>query len=346
MEESEAPAFVVCPYCRLELPRELIRSHVEDQHVASTLTSKKEEEKIQEKSEVKKAGINAGPPNSTANSNSKDQTRTHEVKNKNVEQPATQKSARMEVRKKIDKDPFEESLNFPQWSDSEDDPDPVEKDDEDSKQGEGRTSPEKAKTEMEKSKKLAEEAKANKDRLEKLHQSNAKPAQNQTEARAAPKTVMERLKEVERLTELEKRRAQVQMNQAAGAAKRAAEQPRINGKFAASPQTRSQTQQAKVAPPSQPPKPLEPQVALCGLCNFANPFRTTAALIAHVRRAHERAAAAHNLAEIRHRVVPAKNYPAPTPGGRGGGGSGGGKTIQGEDNQPVVDEEVARDDYC
>ena len=34
MEESEAPAFVVCPYCRLELPRELIKSHVEDQHVA------------------------------------------------------------------------------------------------------------------------------------------------------------------------------------------------------------------------------------------------------------------------------------------------------------------------
>ena len=169
-----------------------------------------------------------------------------------------------------------------------------------------------------------------------MQQSNARPAQNHNEARAAPKTVMERLREVERLTQLEKR-AQAQKSQQR-------EQPRINGKFASPLQTRSQTQQTKVvAPPSQsqPPKPLEPQVALCGLCNFANPFRTTAALIAHVRRAHEKATAAHNLAEIRHRVAPAKNYPAPTPGG--GGSSGGGKTIQGEDNQPVVDEEVARD---
>ena len=55
----------------------------------------------------------------------------------------------------------------------------------------------------------------------------------------------------------------------------------------------------------------------------------------HVKRAHEKYA--NNLVEIRHRVAPAKNYPAreAVPGS--------GK-IQGDDNQPVVDEEVARDD--
>ena len=341
MEESEAPAFVACPYCRLELPRELIRSHVEDQHVASTLSSKKEDEE-KEKSGSKKGGTIAGPSSTyNPNNNSRvDQTRAQENKNKNAEQAARKE------KKKSSQDPFEESLNFPQWSDSEDDPDPVEEDDEVSKRGgegskktdpsteEGRNSLEEAKLEMAKSKKLMEEVKSNKDKLDKLRQSQGRSAQeskNQNETRvAAPKTVMERLKEVERMTQLEKR-SQAQKNQLQPKVLRNLE---INGKSATShlknqspTQTRSQSQIKSAAP-----QPLEPQVALCGLCSFPNPFRTTQTLLAHVKRAHEKAAA-NNLAEIRHRVAPAKNYPATV-----------GKNQGADDNQPVVDEEVVRDD--
>ena len=342
MEESEAPAFVACPYCRLELPRELIRSHVEDQHVASTLSSKKEDEE-KEKSGSKKGGTTAAP-SSTYNPNNSsrvDQTRAQENKNKNSEQAARKE-------KKSSQDPFEESLNFPQWSDSEDDPDPVEDDDEVSKRGgegskktdpsteEGRNSLEEAKLEMANSKKVMEDVKSNKDKLDKLRQSQTRSAQqeskNQNETRvAAPKTVMERLKEVERMTQLEKR-SQAQKNQLQAGALR--DQPRVNGKFA-SPTLRSQSQtqtKSQTQIKSAAPQPLEPQVALCGLCSFPNPFRTTQTLLAHVKRAHEKAAA-NNLAEIRHRVAPAKNYPATV-----------GKNQGADDNQPVVDEEVVRDD--
>ena len=344
MEESEPPAFVSCPYCRIELPRELIRSHVEDQHVAGpgVNTKSKKEEEEKEKPGSKNGGTTPGP-SSTYNANSNaDQTRVQENKNKDDKQVARKE------KKKSSQDPFEESLNHfsTQWSDSEDDPDPVGEEDESSREsskqggeeaGKGRNSLEEAKMEMAKSKKLIEEAKSNKDKLDKLRQSQARSAPEKKDqvGNAPNRTVMERLKEVERLTQLEKR-SHAQKNQLQAKVLRNLE---INGKCVTSPHLKSQSQtqtrsQSQIAQPKAP-QPLEPQVALCGLCNFANPFRTTQTLIAHVKRAHEKYA--NNLVEIRHRVAPAKNYPAreAVPGS--------GK-IQGDDNQPVVDEEVARDD--
>ena len=244
-------------------------------------------------------------------------------KNQNVEQVA-----RMEKKKKSDQDPFEVSLNFhsTHWSDSEeDDPDPAKKGDEALKQGKEGSKTE-AEMEAEERKKLIEEVRSNTDKLRQIRPES----KNQNETRGtAPKTVMERLKEVERLTQLEKRN-QAQKNQLQAKVLKNLE---INGKVATAPHLKSQTPTTRSQAQSQvKPQPLEPQVALCGLCNFANPFRTTQALIAHVRRAHEKAAS-ENIAEIRHRVAPAKNYPATTAG-----------KIQGEE-QPVVDEEVARHDY-
>ena len=294
MEESEP--FVPCPYCRTELPRELIRTHVEEKHIISLVKGKDAEEKA----EVKAGGGTSAPPRSSYNTtSSNDQANQRKAEDKPKEKT-----------KKGEDALWGESLNFCSWSDSEDDPDPVEKPDE------------KSKEESAKQKKVEPvPAKAQPTKVAEMRQAQTRPAapekkdqmqvkiQNETKKR-----VMERLNELE-LERKKRAQAQSQLNR---------NQPQGSGN------NQSHTRLNQSQPKREEAQPLEPQVALCGLCNFANPFSTTQALIAHVRKAHERSAG--NLPTIRHRVAPAKNFPV--------------MNVQGEESQPVVDEEVARDETC
>ena len=202
---------------------------------------------------------------------------------------------------------WEESLNFIpcSQSDSEDDPDPVEKPDE------------KPKEESDKAKnveifevatkilpsKVAEMRQARFPRRpvapEKKDQPQVKGQNESTNAAVG------RLNDVE----LEKKRsaqAEAQLNRS---------QPQVIGN------SNAQSRPLQSMPEREEARSLEQEVAMCGLCNFPTQFSLTQDLIAHVKKAHERSIG--NLPTIRHRMAPAKN-------------------IQGDDSQPVVDEEVAR----